>query len=130
LILADVAFSPYIPDNLKFKRDPYLVVLTGSQGVSCDTVCSQQHLTCLESNFQFINSCALLKQYFKCERGCRGSVNGQDVPNYVSGGITNDGNSNAEKAELWGMCLTTEGDSSCGASHYSTSRICPCKKLP
>lgn len=30
------------------------------------------------------------------------------------------------KPELYGLCLTTEEESTCEAKHWSASRLCPC----
>ncbi len=72
---------------------------------------------CAENHFQWINQCSVLMKHFRCERGCWGGVQGEDIPNYVS---------NPQKPEYYQHCLTTDGRSLCGAKHVTTSRLCPC----
>lgn len=49
-----------------------------------------------------------------------GGVVGEDVPNYIPTG---------GKEEFHNMCLTTEIQTTCKASHSSSRRLCPCVEI-
>jgi len=140
---ADVKLCPYLPPPLRFPRNPTITPVPSREGESCTAACarydgdsvplsnstdstsslsassisSSSHLwRCDESHFDYLNSCLLLQSIFPCSN-CIGGVSGLDVPNYVS---------SRKKAEMYGMCLTTEDSSRCEAKHWSAQRACPC----
>jgi hypothetical protein len=123
---ADVRTCPYLPTELQFVRDPSMKAVAAQQNEPCTQACARQREdvdgspvehVCSADHFQFINECSQLLKAFPCIKGCRGGVAGLDVPNYVD---------NPQKAELFGLCLTTEEDPTCEARHWSASRLCPC----
>mmetsp|Transcript_1752 Transcript_1752/g.3712 ORF Transcript_1752/g.3712 Transcript_1752/m.3712 type:complete len:586 (-) Transcript_1752:157-1914(-) len=118
LILADSRLCPYLPKPQRLLPSPSLTHVKGNEGESCDNACRRKSMRCDASQFDFINNCSTLAKFFPCEQGCDYNV-GPDIPNYVSS-IKNDRHKQ--------KCLITDITPQCSASHWSTSRVCPCVK--
>jgi len=87
----------------------------GDQGKSCEAVCASKGKRCGDQWFDLVNNCKSLMAHFPCPRGCAYEV-GPDIPVYVSDLNHSNG----------GVCLITDANPTCAASHPSTSRLCPC----
>jgi alpha-1,3-mannosyl-glycoprotein beta-1,2-N-acetylglucosaminyltransferase len=115
VFLAHVKLCPYLPVGIKINKNPSMLPFPSPLGYTCDRVCSVMQKKCLEDQFDYINDCTLLTQFYPCKQ-C-GIQYGDDIPNYVED-PTNEHN---------GMCLITLAYSPrCSASHPSVKRLCPC----
>jgi hypothetical protein len=115
-------FIPSLPSQFTWSPHPQFKAAISDENESCISACDRLKpdgilYKCTSDHFVLLNECTALMKYFPCERGCRGAVSGLDVPNYVTA---------ASKPDVYQACLTTEDDSTCGASHWSAKRLCPC----
>ncbi|CAN0297363.1 unnamed protein product [Ascophyllum nodosum] len=87
--------------------------------VSCDDICANKGMHCVESGFGRINSCTVLIETFSCNK-CSESY-GPDQPCYVE--------EYAPVANFPGQCLVSSNPSGsgCSAKHELTRRLCPCE---
>ena len=137
--LVHAALSPFArPFSWSRKPVPSLrPTIAERAGESCTTVCGRLVETvdhkdldptsipmsavadCDGSQFDFINSCAVLSEFFgaaACGAGRCTQGWGPDIPNVeVRSGVGREPN-----------CLITEEASRCDASHPATKRLCPC----
>lgn len=94
--------------------------VAGNQGETCDTVCGRQGKACRQDQLAALNNCDQLRKLFGCENGCS-MFYGLEQPCYVS-----DATAPAENLPRTCLINSKVAESTCGASHHMTSRICPC----
>ena len=87
-------------------------------GMNCDDVCQKKGMTCRKDLLPLLNTCQALNELFPC-RDCVKSI-GSDQPAYVS--------PTAPATHGPGKCVVSSmpEQSTCGASHESTLRLCAC----
>lgn len=83
--------------------------------MSCDEVCSENHLVCDFVQQEFINNCQSMQKYFGCPYGCWNEVD-KYVPAVVEDGRDYDK-----------LCLLSyDAYSFCSAKHEKATRLCNC----
>ena len=115
VLLAHQKLCPYLPKSIKVDPRPNVLPYSAPLGYTCDKTCAVLQKTCFEDQFDFINNCETLYQFFPCKR-CRIQY-GDDIPNYVED----------PRNQHDGSCLRTLAYvPRCGAAHKSVKRLCPC----
>lgn len=114
-LVADRRFCPLLPQEQQLPPTEGMRPLPGRAWQSCKDVCAEGGLVCAPRDFWWLNSCAVMRKHFPCEKGCTIEL-GPDVPAYVT-----DANQTLHQ-----YCLITQKSSTCAAKHASTARLCAC----
>jgi alpha-1,3-mannosyl-glycoprotein beta-1,2-N-acetylglucosaminyltransferase len=119
-LIADVRFCPLLPDYLRVRPSPQVVVQVAQQGEDCNAACASKELLCSNGDMPWLNTCTALQQHFPCERGCILETGG-DIPSYVSADLPTKG-----------FCVTKMHNELilCTGMHLGTTRICACVPGP
>eukprot|EP00434_Breviolum_minutum_P018029 symbB.v1.2.015897.t2/scaffold1195.1/size134849/8 len=108
--------SGILPESDLWSLDPTHVFMSGKPNQSCNQLCNEAALQCVDRQLEFGNQCELLKEHFRCENGCGHQV-GMELPCYV----------HDRQRDTALQCLVSdEAKPNCNAKHPATSRLCVC----
>lgn len=99
-------------------------VVRSEPGDTCAKACEVKGKECNPSYFSSLNSCNVMRDYFKCEAACEFPENGRQEPCYVT--------SKAPKPQRPAACfigqfgVQSQGLTACTWKEIHVQRLCPC----